>query len=536
MGEGEELWKRYCSFLDKPFSEQLEYNEGRLKDSFEKWKRTKMSRQLCPKGVKRFDEVPITTYNDYPILHQFGVQLESLSKSEPRRKGELWFDYYNRIGKKVVPMLDGWIPDEYGFCVKTSGTSGNNKWFAQTNGFSKNMESAISFLVMACSDAHGTTNVRKGDIFLNILSPVPYISGYIFRPVMQILRPVPPYEVADEISSMHKKIWMCLDLIKKGPKIDVVGGIASIFYMFSKFFTRPAEFYKEYYQSMNFGIKKLFLGLKYIQSEISGGKYKKASDILPVKGICLGGYDTRLYIDWIREEFGVEPCNCYGTTEFGVPMYGHPERKIEYFPDLRVMYFEFLTNTGEIKKIDELKKREVYGLVGTPFDSMLIRYDIADQFRVVDFRDDGMPIFDVEGRRDHVIDIYGYFRLTQTTAIKTLYEAGLKESDKWCVAKVKDPKEYLLFLMEKESEYPEKRAAKLIFDALQKVDPYFKNYVDDFKIKDPLEIIKVEYLKKGAFMRYTMKKVKEGAEIGNLKPPKIITANDLHTVDLLREV
>ena len=31
-------------------------------------------------------------------------------------------------------------------------------------------------------------------------------------------------------------------------------------------------------------------------------------------------------------------------------------------------------------------------------------------------------------------------------------------------------------------------------------------------------------------------KVKDVAEIGNLKPPKIVTANNLHIIDLLREV
>jgi len=30
LKEGEELWKEYCSFLDKPFSAQVEYNNDRL--------------------------------------------------------------------------------------------------------------------------------------------------------------------------------------------------------------------------------------------------------------------------------------------------------------------------------------------------------------------------------------------------------------------------------------------------------------------------------------------------------------------------
>lgn len=536
MGEGEDLWQRYCTFLDKPFSEQLEYNQRKLKEHFSRWKMTKACAQLCPQGVGKFEEVPITTYQDYPILNNFGAQLEGQIKATPRQKGELLFDYYNRVSRPVVPVLDGWLPDEYGFSVKTSGTDGNIKWVAQTNGFGKNLESAFSFLVSACSNAPGTTSLRKGDTYLNMLSPVPYLAGYIFRPVLQILKSVPPSDVVDEITNMRKKMWMCMDLIKTGQKIDVVGGVASVFYMFSKVITVPDEFYKEYYQAMNFGMKKLLLAIKYLQSELAGSKYEKASDAMPVKGICLGGYDTRLYIDSIKEQFGIEPCNCYGTTEFGTVMYGRPENKLDYFPDLRVMYFEFLDEEGGVKKIDELKKGRIYSLIGTPFDSMLIRYDIADQFKVVDLSDDGTPVFEVEGRRDHIIDIYGYFRLTQTTAIKAFYEAGFKDNDKWCVVKEMQPEERLLFLMEKETEKSKERIEELLFKALQNIDPYFKNYVNDFNIKNPSEVMKVEYLKKGAFMRYSMKMTKDGVPVGNLKPPKIVTHRNLHVIDILRSV
>jgi hypothetical protein len=536
LGEGEELWKKYCSFFDKPFSEQVEYNELKLKEYFKRWKQTKMAKQLCPKGVKKFDDVPLTNYENYPILHEFGKKVEHLEKTVPRRKGELWWEYYDRIGRKVIPMIDGWMVDEYGFCSKTAGTIGESKWLVYGKSFSKNLDSLISHCIMACSDRWGDTTLRKGDTFLNITAPPPYISGFYIRHLQQVLKPVPPPNVVDEITNMRKKMWMVIKIIEKGQKIDVGGAIASVFYMFSKYFTKPDEFFKEYYQSMNFGIIKFLLFLKYLHCKVAGKKYKKARDVMPVKGIGVGGYDTRQYFNYIRNEFGVTPTSGYGSTEFGMIMHGHTDRKMDYLPDLRDGYFEFLTEKGKIKKIDELKKGQVYDLVGTPFGSILIRYEIGDQLRVIDFRDDGLPIFDVEGRKKQVIDIYGYYRLTQAMAVKVLYEAGLKETDKWCVVKRIDPKEHICVLMEREWKHPEREAAKLVFEAMKKVNPGFRNYVTDFRIKDPSEVIKVEYLRKGAFMRYTMNRVKEGAALGNVKPPKIITVDRSEVADLLRSV
>jgi hypothetical protein len=90
--------------------------------------------------------------------------------------------------------------------------------------------------------------------------------------------------------------------------------------------------------------------------------------------------------------------------------------------------------------------------------------------------------------------------------------------------------------MEREWGYSERKASRVVFKALYDMDQYFRNFVRDFKIRDPWEIIEVEYLRKGAFMRYTAKKVKEGAPIGNMKPPKIITPDKMEDINILRSV
>ena len=146
--EGEALSNKYCSFFDKDFSEQVEYNENKMQEYFKKWKNTKLAKQLCPKGMKtkgfkKLEDVPLTDYSDYKILHKFGKEIEKLEKTVPRNNGELWLGYYDRISKQVAPMLDGWMVDEFAFCAKTSGTTGESKWFAHGKTFWENFSNSF---------------------------------------------------------------------------------------------------------------------------------------------------------------------------------------------------------------------------------------------------------------------------------------------------------------------------------------------------------------------------------------------------------
>jgi len=536
MSEGEELWKGYCSFLDRPFSEQLEYSLQKRDEYFKRWQQTKMAAKLCPGGVGKFEDVPLTNYEDYSILQEFGAKMENLRNTVPRAAGELWWDYYLRLGKQAASVLDGWMVEDFDFCLMTSGTSGKNKWLTYGKSFRGEWDSLISYLVMTCSDRRGDTSLRKGDTYLNIVAPAPYASGFQILPIEKLLTPIPSRTVTDNMNDMKRKMYLIIKEIEKGTKIDLAGGIASTFYMMSQYFTDPETYFKDYYQSMNLGITKLALFFKYLRAKGKNKKYTKAREVLPVKGIGLGGYDTRLYLNHIEEEYGVTPTNTYGSTEFGLVMYGHFDRKTDLVPDLRNIYLEFMTEEGEVKEIDELKKGEVYDLIGTPLGAMLMRYDMEDTFRVIDIRDDGMPIFDFEGRKSQAIEVYGYFRISQALAVKALCEAGIKETDKWCITKSLTPRERLLFLMEKEWEHSEAKTAESLFKAFCKISNEFNNYVNDFKIKNPQEVIEVQYLKKGAFMRYTMKKMKDGVSLGNIKPPKIVVNDKCGEIELLRSV
>lgn len=538
MSEGKDLWKKYCGFLDKSFSEQVEYNENKKEEHFEKWKNTKMAKHLCPGGVEKFEDIPLTTYEDYPILHEFGEGMEHLSQTVPRRKGESWWDYYDRIGRKLASMLDGWLMDRYAFCLKTSGTGGKSKWIPHGEEVLRNFNKYLTALpIMACSDEWGDTKIRKGDKIVHMLAPAPYGSSYAVKAWENAFECVPPNRIMENITDMRKKTTIILKtIIEYGEEISYIGALPSTLYMLSQFVTAPAKVFKEKYESINLGMGKFVLYLKYLQSKLNPPKYKRISEVMSLKGIGIGGTGYGLYLDPLKEQYGKDPYNAYANSEGGVPMIGSLKHKHHFIPLLENDYFEFMTKDGEIKKVDELEKARIYTLITTAFGSMLVRCNSEDMFRVVDFEQNGLPILSFESRVTSSINIYGYLDLSEAFAVEILIKAGLRATDAWVIAKLTEPSEHILVLMEKEWNYSEKEASRVIFNILKEISEDFRNLIRDFKIERPAKFIEVEYLPRGAFMRYFMKRVKEGVPYGQMKPLKLINPEHSEVIDLLRKV
>ena len=538
---GSDLWSKYCNFYEKDFSEQMEYNKKLMDKHFNRWKQTDLAKILRVNTIKKLDDVPVTKYSDYDMLAKFGRRITEAVARTPRRPGELYREYYDRVSRDIGATLDPYMAEPYHLCMKTTGTTGQSKWVAHGETYWRNFAlDSMASAVIACSNGWGDTELKKGDKILNISAPVPYISGWGAVAYQTQFELVPPVEVTDNLEDMRQKFFLMLKALRKSEKIALGGGIGSMFYMICKYLVEPEEFYNEYYRSMNFGLKKMLLYLKLLQCKLSSKEKKEVTDYIPLKGIIIGGTEAKLYIDFFKKEFGLEPLHAYGSTEAGGVMRGEPDRKTDLLPNLRTAYFEFKTDQGEIRRLDELRKGEVYDLVVSPFGSIVFRYDMEDMFRVVDFKDDGMPVFAFEGRKVTVIDIYGY-RLSPNVIAQALYKAGLRLSDKWAVVKLFKPREHLQFVLEKTWSYSEEEAGKIIFRSLVETEKEIprrgrtlKNYIEDFGIEDPSELVKVEYLRDGAFLRYSMLKAKSGSPIGQYKPPKIIPAEKMDVYETLR--
>lgn len=532
----ENLWQHYCSFLDKDFKSQVLWNEDYMQGYLNDFKKTKMAGHLCPGGVKSLEDVPLTTHADYSIMHEFGAEMQELTKRIPRKKGEDYASYYDKLSRKMIKMIDGWMADTYSICVKTSGTSGDSKWFIHGETFWKNLvNAAMSVIIICCSSEPGTTALHKGDVILGFSAPVPYLSGYMAKALgMEGVRMIPPVEITDEIPSFKKKMQLAFKHFKQTDKIDIVGGSGSILKLLTLFFVNRKELFKGSYETANPGIRKIILWLLWKYEQAFGKKLNKLKDIINPKGLLLGSFDTELYLDYIQEQLEMEPGNLFGATELGFPLYGRPVNKSALFPDLRTGYFEFLDKYNNIRKIEELEKGKNYELIFTPFKSIVVRYKTGDIFRLAGFQADGLPFFNFESRVINIIDIHNYFRLSLSTAFKALKLAGFPPSNNWAFTKELGPKERLVLLMENEWGLTEKQVANKLFQALKIVDHEFHNYINDFKISNPEDVISVQYLRRGAFRRYVDIKMKQGVPFGRIKPFRIITPENFDIIKILR--
>jgi len=533
-----DLMKECCGFFELPFNKQLEFNEAALKEHLQIWAQTEPAKVICPKGFNSVDAIPITTYNDYPGLLKLKSDIERLEKTSPRLPGELAWDYYERIGRVAAKSVSNYIIGDFSFITKTTGTTGEPKWIVHGTLFWEHFRlNALAVIMLSCSDSWGSTRFRIGDKGLNFTPSAPYLSGWGRKATQGILTDVPPVEMMDNIADTRRRFFVALEYLEKGHSVDFVGGIAPSIYLMCEYFSKPEDLFKEYYSSVNMGPAKLYLFQKWMQSKISR-RSRNIKDFLKLKGLILSGVDTSLYRDYLMTKLGIEPYCAYSSTELGTVMFGSPERKNELFPNLRSFYFEFMDESGELKKITELKKGRVYNLIATSFGSIFTKYNTEDMFKVVDIRDDGMPIFSFWGRRKATLIINKIpWHVTEALATEVMSKAGLSLSDKWAFSKtLEGGDEKLLILMENTWNLTIPEAEKRIFEALSNVNPELRHLIKESGTQEPQEIIKVEYLRRGAFLRYSMKKAKEGQPLGQIKPPKIIPSERQELCEILRGV
>ncbi|MBO3799953.1 MAG: GH3 auxin-responsive promoter family protein [Candidatus Brockarchaeota archaeon] len=538
IDEGKELWDKYCGFLYQDFQRQIEYNREKTEAYFKKIKNTRLLEALGARDAEDIREIPVTTYDDYLFLRVFEERISRLEATTPKNRGETLADYYMRIGRVAAEPITEYLPGEFQSCVKTSGTTAQSKWVLWTRLFREAYsEIGISPMVMACSERTGDTRLRLGDSLLNMGAPPPYFSGWSLHFLCELFqfKVYPPPEVIDKTSDIRRRIWMVLEKIDRmKEKIALIGTTAPLLFLLVKYVMDRRSFYREYYETLDMGATKIYMFLKSIHAELFW-EPKDIRDVFPVKGLISAGFDSKMYIELFKRTWGIEPLNLYGASEIGFPMYGTVEDRYNMVPDLRTGFFEFMdVKSGEVFEIDELKKGNSYSLIITPFGGCVIRYRIGDIFRVEHLRDDGAPVFAFEGREGYSFDIYGYFRIDERLATRVMIKSGLTSSEDWCFAKIMEPNEKVCVLMEKERDYSEEAAAGMIFKALLDESEDFRNFIRDFKIRNPTEVIKVEYLERGAFKRYSHSRLKMGLPYGQVKPLKVIPTQKMEIFETLR--
>ena len=505
----EELWQRYCGFLDLSADRFAEIQQTLLMEEIELVADSVLGKKIMkgkrPKTVDEFRSiVPLTSHDDYEPY---------LSNQE-----------------------DDALAAKPAFWSHSSGTSGHFKWVPNSR---KVLDNAVRYYLACCilssCKKKGEVNIRPGFRFLTVIPPQPYTSGYLIPGFLERFsaRLLPPDEEAEGLNlgqRMQKGFQMGL---KEG--VGVIGATASVL-------VRMGEAVAQQTQSMKLSMSMLKpkllwrLGRAWIRSKIEKrGILPK--DLWQPKGLIVSGVDTALYKDAVAHYWGCIPFELYtGTEGLVYAVQDWNKKDLVFVPDM--VFLEFIPYEDVLKLqeektykpstllLNELEEGGLYEVVITQFYGMpLMRYRIKDVIKVVAKRDVeagiDLPKIAFQRRTDAVIDLAGLCRLDEKTLWQAINNTGIKDSG-WMACKEHDGQQALvrIYLELDEQKEPDEIAI-MIDNQLKVVDTDYKD-IDTYLGKQP---IKVTVLSPGTFQRYTEEKMEQGADLALLKPAHVNPPN-----------
>lgn len=501
----EELWQRYCGFLDLTVDEFVQIQKDLLMDQIRDVAQSKLGSLILgnppPGSVEEFRRtVPLTTYQDYePYLSQ---KREDVLAEKPL----LW--------------------------CHSAGRSGVFKWFPYTAELvNKGIDRMLSGIFIASAKEKGRTSIGPGFRFLSILPPAPYMSGSVFQYFQKRFpfRPIPPLEASENMEFQERIEKGFQIALKDG--VDVIGAIASVLVKMGE--SMSGESRKTKLSKSMLHPKVMYrLGRAFLRA-----KMKKRGilpkDIWPTKAIMAGGMDTVIYRKEIARYWGSEPYQFYGFTEsYLLAVQSWKSHGLVFFPD--IAFLEFIPYDDLLKHKDdkayrpstvlmnELEAGKSYELVISNYHRMpLCRYRVRDILKVISLgnKENGvnLPHFEFVRRADDVIPLGGLAWLDEGSIWQAIANTGLKYTD-WSACKEYDQsKAYLRLYIELKDTREPAEIERMVDEQLKIVDLDYRDL--DFYLK--FQPVRVTILTPGTYSRYIDEKRKEGADLAHLKPPHI---------------
>ena len=499
----DELWKRYCGFLDLSLQEFMLIQEHLLLEQLEEIGDTVIGKQIMgdtkPATVADFRRlVPLTTYDDYaPYLNE--------------KREDVLFE---------KPYI--WL--------RTSGRSGTPKWIPYTErAYKASIRNIVGAIILACTMKKGEVNIKQGERLVCNLPPPPYGSGIYITSLQEALnlRVIPPLDLAAQMD--------CQERIEKGfaialkTGVDIVGSLSSVMMKMGETFTNRATGMK--FSTAMINPPVLYRIIRAVVRSKLERRGMLPKDLWPAKGILAMGTDTTLYKDKITYYWGKEPYELYVATEAGVvALQSWTKKAMTFLPFFS--FFEFIPEKELIKNredksyqpstvlLDEVKEGERYELVATTFHGIpFLRNRIGDLIQIVALKDEDAgiqtPQMIFSARADDIIDIAGFARFDEKMIWQVLNNTGIQYQD-WTVRKEYIGDNPILHLyIELKQEMNIDKLRSLLHSSLVVVNSEYEDLENMLEI-DPLNIT---LLSKGTFERYYMEKQAEGVDLAYLKPP-----------------
>jgi hypothetical protein len=515
QGRTDEVWRKYCGFLDLNLERFMEIQERLLMEQIDLLSRCELGQKLLgkqvPKSVEEFrSRVPLTTYMDY---------LPYLSKPH---------------------ATNGELPCKPADWARTSGRSSEYsfKWAPYSpEMIVKVGEFAVASFIMASCSGRGDIRVNPGDTCLYTLAPSPYYTGGVLaRGLEGQLKPtfIPSLEQGDTMDFETR--------IQEGFRIGLKSGI-DLFYGLSSVLVAIAEQFERGSSSFGFSMDMLHPRLiGRVGKGLLSSKLQKRSmlpkDIWKIKGIIAGGMDTAFFRNKIEDFWGVKPLEGYGGTELGgIAIQSWNRKGMTFLPDCNFLEFIPEEDFYRNKEDPDYQPRTylldkvtpgVYELVVTNYyGNVFTRYRSGDFIEIIALKDDelkiDLPQMMFYARADGIIDVSGFTRLTEKSIWKAIEETGLAYSG-WTMRKEYQSDKPILHL------YLESRNGNNANDIRDAVHHRLKaedeGYADMEKMLG-FYPLKVTMLPCGAFDNYIQRRRQAGADLAHLKPPHISPADEV---------
>jgi hypothetical protein len=499
----EELWKRYCGFLDLTMEEFLSIQKSLLTEQLQLVAGSTLGRKILgerpPRTLEELQSsIPFTTYGDYA---------PSLSE---RKEEDL----------AVKPL--SWS--------HSAGRGGSFKWIPHSEaGMDKVARNCIALFLLSSASRRGQISIRPGMKFLTIVPPAPYTSGTGFGRLRErfTIKSIPAPEAVAGLPFSEQIARGFEAALRDG--FEVAGAIASVLVRMGQQMSGQAARSTK----LTAGFlhpKVLFRLARGLARSRSRRRPIYPKDLWDAKGIIASGLDMRIYREEIEKYWGVRPFDVYASTEtMLLAMQSWSKRHLTFLPDAAFLeflpYSPFPASSPDPRSallLDQLEEGHSYEVIISQFHGMpLLRYRLGDVVRVVGLSDVEagvrLPQFEVLRKIDEAINLAALCSLDERILWKAIAESGLQYVD-WTAYKEYDKNEtYLRLLIELKEERAAAEVSALLDSSLRRVDTDYGD-IDHYLQTNP---VRTTLLTQGSFARFTEAQVRAGADLAHLKPKHI---------------
>lgn len=508
QGRTDEVWQKYCGFLDLSLKEFMEIQQRLLMEQIDLLARCELGRKIMgdtvPNSVAEFREVvPLTTYQDYtPYLDE-------------KREDIL----------PVKPLM--W--------AHTGGTTGHWKWVPFTPKiYELYTDYSFAMMLLASSQGRGHFTIANNDAFLYAGAPPPYISGLGIEAVGRILnfRYIPPLDKVRELNFRERIQLGFAMALQTG--IDITGGLASVMAHIGKNFGKRERSPQPFlHPAAAWRVIRAVIRAK------RAGRPMMPRDMWNPKALLCSGTDVAAFRDQVKHYWKADPFEFYSITEFGgiLAMQTWNRKGMTFVPD--VGFFEFIPEQDSLRNrddpsyepttvlMDQLEAGKRYEVVFTNFHGgIFIRYRPGDLIKIIALEDDEtdvhLPQMVFEARADRIIDIGGFSRLNERIVWQALESLDVPYEDWMARKEFEDGQPVVRIYLATEYPHREQLATRL-HEALKKLD---EDYADLESMLD-MNPLRLRFLPVGTFARYAQLREAEGTDMAHMKPPHMQPSDEI---------